>query len=115
MRKWLSRLMAIALLVLILPTFSYARGTRYFINWPKGHIGPVFVQVYDIRCNYPFELTERFKVWVTWGNQTKCYDIGNLGTYTIMLYKYKHHKGPMIISGNASSFKIRYSMIPPNI
>jgi hypothetical protein len=113
MRKRLSRLLAIAILILILPSMSYARGTRYIINWPKGHIGPIYLQVFDIRCHRPFELIERFKVWVTWGKQTKCYDMGNYGVYTIMLYKYKHNPGPMIISGNAASFKIRYGMIPP--
>ncbi len=113
MRKWLSCLMILAMLLIVLPNLSSARGTRYMINWPKGHIGPVYVQIYDIRCNPPYELIERFKVWITWDKQTKCYEMGNRGTYTLMFYKYSHHLGPMIISGNAASFKIRYTMIPP--
>ncbi|MFH0821822.1 MAG: hypothetical protein V2B18_03665 [Pseudomonadota bacterium] len=99
--------------LLALPPSSHARGTRYFVTWPQDHIGPVYVQVYDIRVNTPYELLEDFKVWVTWDNQTKCYKIGNWGTYTLQLYKFNHCKGPMIISGNASSFKIRYSLTPP--
>ncbi|MBM3298725.1 MAG: hypothetical protein FJY85_02080, partial [Deltaproteobacteria bacterium] len=78
-----------------------------------GHIGPVFVQVYDIRYHFPFERLDNFKIWVTWGNQTKCYDIGNRGTYLLTLYKDQYCKGPMIISGNVASFRIRYSMVPP--
>lgn len=101
------------LLVLLFSAPVWSRGTRYFINWPEGHIGPVYVQVYDIRVNPPYERLDNFKVWVTWGDQTKCYDIGNRGTYTLQMYKYDYCKGPMIVSGNASSFKIRYSLVPP--
>jgi len=113
MRKWIVLASALAVIVAALQTDSFARGTRYFINWPEQHIGPVFVQVYDIRCQAPYELTDRFKVWVTWGKETKCYDIGNRGTYTLQIYKNEHCKGPMIVSGNASSFRIRYSLVPP--
>jgi hypothetical protein len=105
--------MIIAVLIIALPAVSAARGTRYFVNWPKGHIGPVYVQVYDIRTTEPIELLDRFKVWVTWDNETKCYDIGNIGVYTLKFYKYQYDKGPMIISGNGQSFKIRYSLTPP--
>jgi len=52
-------------------------------------------------------------VWVTWDKETKCYDIGNIGVYTLKFYKYKYDKTPMIISGNAASFKIRYMLCPP--
>jgi hypothetical protein len=92
---------------------AFARGTRYFVNWPDAHSGPVYVQIYDIRVNPPYEVIDKFKVWVTWGNQTKCYEIGNYGYYTLKFYKNDYHKGPMIISGNAASFKIRYSLVPP--
>ncbi len=102
-----------AILVIALPALCSARGTRYIINWPEGHIGPVYVQVYDIRCMPPFEVVDRFKVWVTWGKHTKCYEIGNRGTYVLMFYKYDHCPGPMVISGNAASFRIRYSLCPP--
>jgi hypothetical protein len=110
-RIWI--IAVLALIVMALPTASMARGTRYFIKWPEGHIGPVFVQIYDIRPTPPYELLDRFKVWITWGKETKCFDIGNRGTYTLQLYKYDYCKGPMIISGNASSFRIRYSLVPP--
>ena len=113
MKKWILSSALIAVMALSLPAISSARGTRYFINWPEGHIGPVYVQVFDIRCNNPYEVLDRFKVWVTWGNKTKCYEIGNRGTYTLKFYKYHYHTGPMIVSGNASSFKIRYSLAPP--
>jgi len=73
----------------------------------------VYVQVYDIRCNPPYEVLDRFRVWVTWDKETKCYDIGNIGVYTLKFYKYKYDKTPMIISGNAASFKIRYMLCPP--
>lgn len=101
------------LIVLCLPVLSWPRGTQYLINWPANHTGPVYVQIYDIRCYEPYELEDRFKVWVTWGDQTKCYDIGNRGTYVLKLYKYDYYRGPMIIAGRASSFKIRYSLVPP--
>lgn len=113
MKRWICRLVFVGLLAVVLPVICAARGTRYIINWPKGHIGPVYVQVYDIRAHPPFELVDRFKVWVTWDKQTKCYDIGNWGTYTLKFYKYDYHKCPMIISGNGSSFRIRYSLCPP--
>jgi hypothetical protein len=90
-----------------------ARGTRYMIQWPEGHVGPVYVQVYDIRCTPPYETLDNFKVWVSWDKETKSYVIGNNGTYLLKMYKYDYHKGPMIISGNASSFRIRYSLVPP--
>ncbi len=99
--------------VLFFPALGSARGTKYFINWPQPYIGPVYVQIYDIRCNTPYELLDRFCVWITWGNKTKRYDIGNSGTYTLQLYKYEHHTGPMIVAGNAASFRIRYSICPP--
>jgi hypothetical protein len=113
MKKWICRSIVVALVMLLLPAVVSARGTRYFINWPACYVGPVYVQIYDIRCTPPYELLDRFKVWVTYGHKTKCYDIGNRGTYLLKLYKYGTHEGPMIISGNASSFRIRYSMIPP--
>lgn len=113
MAKWIPRLVLLALIVAVFPASSLARGTRYFINWPENHIGPVYVQVYDIRCYRPYELLDRFKVWVTWDKQTKCYEVGNRGTYTLKFYKYEHCKSPMIISGTASSFRIRYSLVPP--
>ncbi|MFC1835029.1 hypothetical protein ACFL2Q_09870 [Thermodesulfobacteriota bacterium] len=113
MRKWYSKLIIVGIILVTIPATAFARGTRYMVKWPKGHIGPVYVQVYDIRCSEPFEVWDRFKVWVTWDQETKCYDIGNLGVYTIKMYKYDYNKGPMIISGNAASFKIRYSLCPP--
>ncbi len=113
MHKWIARSLVIALLVLSVPVISWARGTEYLINWPQNHYGPVYVQIYDIRCYAPYELLDRFKVWVTWGNQTKCYEIGNRGTYLLKFYKYDACEGPMIVAGNASSFKIRYSLVPP--
>jgi hypothetical protein len=113
MKKWIPRSLAVALILVAIPVLCWARGTRYMINWPEQHIGPVFVQVYDIRCNNPYEVVDKFKIWVTWGNQTKCYDIDNRGTYNLQFYKYDHSKGPMIVSGNASSFRIRYSLVPP--
>ncbi len=113
MKRWVLYFTLLAMLVVALPQSSWARGTRYLINWPEGHIGPVYVQVYDIRTNQPYELLERFKVWITWGDQTKCYEIGNRGVYNLQLYKYPGCKGPMIVSGNAASFSIRYSLIPP--
>jgi len=113
MKQWTFRALVLAVTLTLLPALSWARGTRYMITWPEGHVGPVYVQVYDIRCTPPFELLDRFKVWVTWGNQTKCYDIGNRGTYLLQFYKDQYLKCPMIISGNASSFKIRYSLCPP--
>lgn len=113
MKKWTLRTLVVALAIMLLPSLASARGTRYIIAWPDGHVGPVFVQVYDIRCNPPYELLDEFKVWVTWGNQTKCYNIGNRGTYLLTFYKDQYCKGPMIVSGTASSFKIRYSLVPP--
>ncbi|MFH1113259.1 MAG: hypothetical protein V1792_05005 [Pseudomonadota bacterium] len=113
MKKWIKRIVLVTLAVILLPTVSSARGTRYFVNWPEGHIGPVFVQVYDIVCYPPYQLLDNFKIWVTWGNQTKCYEIGNRGTYLLKFYKDQYCEGPMIISGNASSFRIRYSINPP--
>jgi len=113
MKRWICLAVFTALVIFALATVCFARGTRYLINWPDGHVGPVYVQVYDIRVNPPYEYIDRFKVWVTWGNQTKCYDIGNWGTYTLEFYKYQHCKGPMIVSGNAASFRIRYSLTPP--
>jgi hypothetical protein len=113
MKRWIWISLFTAVTVIGFPVVSAAKGTRYFIDWPKGHIGPVFVQVYDIRCNPPFEKLDRFKVWVTWDKETKCYEIGNWGTYTLQFYKYDYHKCPMIISGTAASFKIRYSLVPP--
>lgn len=114
MNKRISLLLVGAmLLVLLVVATAHARGTRYFIAWPKNHIGPVYVQIFDIRCNAPYELLDRFKVWVTWGDKTKCYEIGNFGTYTIKMYKKDYEMCPMMISGVAASFKIRYSLTPP--
>ncbi len=113
MHKWFSRLLILAIIALMLPSLSHARGTRYFVDWPEGHIGPVYVMVYDIRCNPPFQVLDRFKVWVTWGHNTKCYEIGNQGSYVLKFYKDEYCKGPMIISANASSFRIRYGIAPP--
>ncbi len=113
MNKRIALLVGAAILVIALAAAAHARGTRYFIAWPKNYIGPVYVQVFDLRCNEPFEVRDRFKVWVTWDNQTKCYEIGNWGTYTLKFYKKQYDKCPMIISGNAASFKIRYSLTPP--
>jgi hypothetical protein len=113
MKKRLYLILVIGFLMISVPGPASARGTRYFVNWPAGHIGPVYVQIYDIRCNPPYELLDRFRVWVTWENETKCYDIENRGSYTLKLYKYRHQTCPMIISGIAASFKIRYSMVPP--
>jgi hypothetical protein len=113
MKKRIARWLVMALIALCLPVVSWARGTEYLIQWPENHLGPVYVQVYDIRCYRPYEVLDRFKVWVTWGSETKCYDIGNRGTYLLKLYKYPYHHGPMIVVGNASSFKIRYSLCPP--
>lgn len=108
----LSATIGVLIMALVVVPAS-ARGTRYFINWPEGHVGPVYVQIYDIRVTPPYELLEDFKVWITWDQQTKCYEIGNRGFYTIKTYKYDYCKGPMMVSGNASSFKIRYSLCPP--
>lgn len=113
MKRWMTALFVIILTVALLSTVCWARGTRYVINWPEGHIGPVFVQVYDIRCCWPYQKLDNFKVWVTWGLQTKCYEIGNRGTYLLKFYKDQYYEGPMVLSGNASSFKIRYSIAPP--
>jgi hypothetical protein len=113
MKRLICRSIIVFLIVMIVPATTWARGTRYVINWPEGHVGPVYVQVFDIRCHYPYELLDRFKVWVSWDKETKCYDIGNRGTYLLQMYKYDHCKGPMIISGNGASFQIRYSMTPP--
>ena len=99
--------------VLLLPALCQARATRYFIDWPQPYIGPVYIQIYDIRCNAPYEILDRFCVWITWGDKTKRYDIGNRGTYLLQLYKYEHCTEPMIITGNAASFRIRYSICPP--
>ena len=113
MKKWLTLTAVTALIVCLMPAISAARGTRYFINWPKDYIGPVYVQVYDIRVTPPYSLIERSKVWVTWGDKTKCYEIGNWGTYTLKFYKYDRSPCPMIISGPMACFRIRYSMAPP--
>jgi uncharacterized protein (DUF2141 family) len=113
MKKRIKLILLALALIALLPTLSQARGTRYVINWPEGYVGPVYVQVYDIRCTFPYELLDEFKVWVTWDCMTKCYKIGNRGTYLLSFYKDKNCKGPMVISGNASSFRIRYSMAPP--
>jgi hypothetical protein len=113
MKKWLCGTALVAVLVMFFAGLSWARGTRYTINWPKPYVGPVYVQVHDIRCNAPWQLLDKFKVWVTWGKQTKCYDIGNRGTYLLKMYKHEYCKGPMIITGNGSSFRIRYSLTPP--
>ncbi|AFM28107.1 hypothetical protein [Desulfomonile tiedjei] len=113
MKKWLYSSVMILVLLLIVPSFGLARGTRYVIDWPENHVGPVYVQVFDIRCTFPYELLDRFKIWVSWDKETKCYEIGNNGTYLIKMYKNNHCKGPMIISGTCASFQIRYSMTPP--
>ena len=113
MNKWICRLVVAAAIAAIIPAVAWAHGTRYVINWPAGHVGPVYVQIFDIRCHAPYELLDQFKVWVTWDKGTKCYEIGNRGTYLLSFYKYENCKGPMIISGNASSFRIRYSIAPP--
>ena len=113
MKRWKWRLMILVLVLAMIPAVSWARGTRYVIDWPENYVGPVYVQVFDIRCMPPYEYVDRFKVWVTWGKETKCYEIGNWGTYTLEFYKYDFCKGPMLVSGNAASFKIRYSLNPP--
>jgi hypothetical protein len=113
MKKRLSYCLLLALILAVIPTLSQARGTRYFINWPTNHIGPVYVQIYDMQFTNPYEYVDNFKVWVTWDCQTKCYDVGTFGTFTLKFYKYEHCKGPMIITGNTSTFKIRYSLCPP--
>ncbi len=113
MKAAICKIVIVCTMFLIIPNMSEARGTRYVIDWPEGHYGPVYVQVYDIRVNPPYTLADRFKVWVTWGNQTKCYEIDNYGSYWLKFYKYDHCTGPMIVSGLASSFKIRYSIAPP--
>jgi hypothetical protein len=105
--------MVFAVISVVLPSVCSARGTRYVINWPLNYIGPVYVQVYDIRCNPPYELLDRFKVVVSWDDQTACYEIGNRGTYLLKFYKNATGKGPMIVFGNAASFRIRYSLCPP--
>ena len=102
-----------AIFVIALPALCCARGTRYIIDWPEGYIGPVYVQVFDIRCTPPYTVLDKFKVWVTWGKHTKCYEIGNRGVYVLQFYKYENAPGPMIISGNGQSFRIRYSICPP--
>jgi hypothetical protein len=107
------RFLILLLIIAAVPATLSARGTRYFIDWPRDHIGPVYVQVYDIRPNPPYEKLDEFKVWVTWGDETKCYEIGNLGTYTLQMYKYDYCRGPMIISGNAAFFRVRYGLVPP--
>ncbi len=93
MSKWICRSIVLAIFIVVLPILASARGTRYFITWPEGYVGPVYVQVFDIRCNPPYTLLDRFKVWVTWDNQTKCYDIGNRGTYLLKFYKYRELQG----------------------
>lgn len=113
MKKWICLFVIAALMGALIAGLAYARGTRYLIKWPTDHIGPVYVQVYDIKCNPPYERLEEFRVWVTWEKQTKCYRIGNRGSYTLKFYKYDRCKGPMIVSGNAASFKVRYSLCPP--
>lgn len=113
MKKWIRCAIVLALITIVFPCVCMARGTRYVINWPYGHIGPVYVQVYDIWCNPPYELPDRFKVWVNWDDQTACYDVGNRGTYLLKFYKNAFAKGPMIISGNSAGFRIRYSLTPP--
>ena len=113
MNKWIRSTIIVTVAIIILPSICSARGTRHVINWPYGHLGPVYVQVYDIRCNPPYELLDQFKVWVTWDGQTACYDIGNRGTYLLKLYKNAYGKGPTMIWGNAASFRIRYSLAPP--
>lgn len=95
------------------PEAPLARGTRYFIAWPSYHLGPVYVQIYDIQCNPPYETLDRFQIWVTWDGQTACYKVGNVGTYLFKFYKHEYHKGPMIVFGNAASFRVRYSLSPP--
>jgi hypothetical protein len=113
MKRWIWRSVILVMALAVIPAISWARGTRYVINWPENYVGPVYVQVFDIRCNPPYEFVDRFKVWVTWGKETKAYEIGNFGTYTLKFYKYDFCKGPMIVSGNAASFRIRYTLCPP--
>jgi hypothetical protein len=113
MKKLIISLLTAACIMCLAPGISSARGTRYVIAWPEGHIGPVYVQVFDIRVCPPYDVLDNFKVWVTWGDKTKCYDIGNKGVYTLQFYKYDYCADPMIISGNAGSFQIRYGMTPP--
>jgi hypothetical protein len=113
MKRLLCTFGIIAILSLALPALLSARGTRYFINWPKDYIGPVYVVVYDIKCHPPYERQDKFTIWVTWGDKTKAYKIGNRGNYTLKFYKYERCDGPMIVSGNAAWFRIRYSMTPP--
>ena len=113
MKKWICVAVILVVMVTAFSALCWARGTRYLIDWPKQYIGPVYVQVYDIRVTPPIELLEKFTVWVTWGDQTKAYVIGNRGTFMLKMYKFDYCRGPMIISGNASSFKVRYGMVPP--
>ncbi len=113
MKKWICAALIAALMVTAFAVLSWARGTRYIINWPKPYIGPVYVQVYDIRVNNPYTVLEKATVWVTWGKQTKAFFLGNRGSYTLKMYKHEYCRGPMILSGNVASFKIRYSMTPP--
>jgi hypothetical protein len=104
----------ILLIVLVAwPSLAGALGTAYVIHWPQNHVGPVYVQVHEISCTPPYELTDRFTVHVTWGDRTVCYPIGNTGTYVFQFYKYDNTTGPMIVAGNCSSFRIRYSLVPP--
>lgn len=113
MRKIILASLVIVIMISYFCALSWARGTRYLINWPKPYIGPVYVQVYDVRFNPPITNQSEFKIWVTWGKKTKAYEFGNRGSYLIKMYKYEYCDGPMIVSGNAASFKIRYSMTPP--
>lgn len=113
MRKTILASLLIVIMTLSFCALSWARGTRYVIQWPKPYIGPVYVQIYDLRFNPPITNRDEFKVWVTWGKKTKAYYFGNRGSYLIKMYKYEYYDEPMIISGNAASFKIRYSMTPP--
>jgi hypothetical protein len=104
----------ISLMVLVVwPPLAGAMGTAYAINWPENHVGPVYVQVHEISCTPPYELTDRFMLYITWEGRTVCYPIGNTGTYVFQFYKYENTKGPMIVAGNCSSFRIRYSLVPP--
>jgi len=95
------------------PPLAGAMGTAYVIHWPENHVGPVYVQVYGVKCTPPYERTDKFVIHVTWEDKTRVYPIGNTGTYVFQFYKYPDTRGPMTVAGNCSSFSIRYSLVPP--
>ena len=62
MKKRLSYCLLLAVILTVVPTLSQARGTRYFVNWPTNHIGPVYVQIYDMQFTNPYEYVDNFNV-----------------------------------------------------